>query len=334
MTMTMSTDVTVKLDDRVRLISAVLALTSFPDTVQAKRPHGTHIHARMTRKNLAEHSQHPAVLDLEMLLAKGAPLEAIYTLALLVRLDEGKLTTKAPAWLPPDWAAHLVDFYQTSGVIAWWQNDADSWMRATEEATQMFGAVQFKPFLSKFLGDFPERLTFIPNISYPTERELALKFGGEYICIVPPRIAWGESPPWPFNEDPAHIYRALLASTGHMMMLNFLREHESEISLEGKKPLPLTDQFMSMNPTWAEQFTYLFVASAVAMFLEDHYNRKEADAFILMERRVTGLEVLPAAITVYRRYLREVEEGNYKNILDAIPTFSRQLRVAHRMIKL
>ena len=105
MTMTMSTDVTVKLDDRVRLISAVLALTSFPDTVQAKRPHGTHIHARMTRKNLAEHSQHPAVLDLEMLLAKGAPLEAIYTLALLVRLDEGKLTTKAPAWLPPGAAA-------------------------------------------------------------------------------------------------------------------------------------------------------------------------------------------------------------------------------------
>ena len=39
-------DVRVKLDDRVRLLGAVLAATDYPEQMQRVKPHGTHAHAR------------------------------------------------------------------------------------------------------------------------------------------------------------------------------------------------------------------------------------------------------------------------------------------------
>ncbi len=333
MTTTPTSDVLVRIDDRLRLMSAVLSLTRYAEEERARRGQGTHPHSRHTRKALLDHADHPAVRALQTLLDRGAPLEAIFTLALTLRLDDTPID-KPPSWMPPNWDADLRDFYRLPDLRKLWLMEGESWLSAEDQAVRALASRQFKPFLSAFVGDFPETLVLAPNISYPTEREMALRANGEIVCFVPPRTAWGESPPWPFDEDPAHVYRAVIATAGQMLMLAFLRTHAASISLEGQKPLPLTDEFMGKNPTWAEQFTYLFVTSAVAIFLEDHVSRKEAEAYVLMERRVTGLEVLPAAITVYRRYLREVSEGKYPHILDFIPLFSRQLRVAHRVSKL
>lgn len=59
---------TVRLDDRVRLISAVLAATNYPDKSQARRKHGTHAHARATRKWLIDFMSHPAIHAAQVLL--------------------------------------------------------------------------------------------------------------------------------------------------------------------------------------------------------------------------------------------------------------------------
>ncbi|MBK8024152.1 MAG: hypothetical protein IPK19_22645 [Chloroflexi bacterium] len=327
------TDVTVLLDDRLRLISAVLALTDYPDQEKARHGHGSHLHARNTRKQLAEHSGHPAVADMQSLLNLGAPLDVIFTLALLLDAETGAID-RPPNWLPAHWGPNLSDFYLNTAVRPFWQKEEEYWLRAVDEAARALEGKQFKPFLELFVGAFPEQLVFVPNISYPTVGELGLRLGGSIVLLVPPRIAWGESPPWPYDEDPAHVYRAVIATAGQMLMMDFLRANAANISLEGQKPLPLNDAFMKNNPTWAEQFTYLFVTSAVAIFLEDHASKQEADAHVLMERRVTGLDVLPAAIQIYRRYLREVRDGKYSNILDFIPHFSRQLRITHRVGKM
>ncbi|MBZ0288207.1 MAG: hypothetical protein K8I30_11380, partial [Anaerolineae bacterium] len=59
--MTNQPDVVVRLDDRIRLMSALLAATNWPDKSQERQPHGTHAHARATRKYLAEWIKHDAV---------------------------------------------------------------------------------------------------------------------------------------------------------------------------------------------------------------------------------------------------------------------------------
>ena len=67
-------DVSVRLEDRIRLMSAVLAATDWPDKVHERKPHGTHLHARATRKHLHDFRTHEAVQAMQGLLNQGAPL--------------------------------------------------------------------------------------------------------------------------------------------------------------------------------------------------------------------------------------------------------------------
>ncbi len=328
-----SSDICVTLDDRVRLMSAALAATRYPEQAQARRPHGTHAHARATHRRMIDFADHDAIRSLQTLLDQGAPLEALFTLAFTLHLPDGRVE-KPPRWMPPHWDEQLNRFYEDSGLANWWLADSVVWEKCLDDSQRVFEKVQLKAFLQPFLGEIEERLLFIPNISYPTDQELGLRIGGDLVCIVPPRLAWGDSPPWPFDEDPAHVYRAVLVQVGHMLMVAYLRRHAEQIAVISKTPLPVTDQFRTLYPTWVEQFANLFVAGAVAIYLEDHVSSAEANAYVLMERKLHGLEVLPGVINVFRHYLRELDAGHYTNLLDLLPNFSRRLKIANRIVTL
>ena len=198
----------------------------------------------------------------------------------------------------------------------------------------MFANVNFKPFLQPYLGEIKEQLIFIPNISYPTDQELGLRLGSDLVCIVPPRLAWGDSPPWPYDEDPAHIYRSALAQFGRMLMVALpapnIRSHRRNRADTAARQRPVQGALSHLGGAVRN----LFVAGAVAIYLEDHVSMAEANAYVLMERKVHGLEVLPGVISVFRRYMKEVERGRYKTLLDLLPQFARQLRVANRIVSL
>lgn len=326
-------DVTVRLDDRVRLMSAVLAATDWPDKSQERQPHGTHAHSRATRKYLDPHKNHPAVQGMQSLLNQGAPIEAIYTFALQMNWPKMELT-EAPRWMPPRWNEHIREFYETANLAKWWKDEDTPWQNSYNESQKMFKDVAFKPFLKQFIGDVTEALIFIPNISFPTEMEVGVRLNGELICVAPPRLAWGDSPPWPFDEDRAYIHRSALAQYGRLLILDFLRTHTKEVAPIAETPLPVSDQFRARYPTWQEQFTNLFVAAACALYLETHMNKKEADAYILMERKTQGMTILPGMVSVMRRYLSEYEAGRYKGLIDFLPVFPKQLRVANRIVTL
>ncbi len=326
-----SSDIGVKLDDRVRLLSAALAATRYPDEAQKRKPHGTHAHARMTRKLVAPHADHPAITALQTMLDQSAPLETLFTLALV--MHDGKID-KPPRWMPPHWDDQLNDFYEIGGLDQWWQHEAGAWEKALDDSQRMFEHVQFKAFLQPYLGEIKERLIFIPNISYPTDYEMGLRIGSDLVCIIPPRLAWGESPPWPFDEDPAHIYRSSLAQYARILMTSYLKDHAEQIGDTAQMTLPVTDKYKALYPTWSEQFANLFVMGVVAIYLEDHVSPAEAKSYVLMARKVQGLEVLPGVINVFRHYLRELEAGRYQSMLDLLPNFSRRLKVANRIVTL
>ncbi len=292
----------------------------------------------MTRRILGDFTDHDAVRSLQALLDQGAPLEAIFTLALLLPFPEGKIEYPErwtpPRWMPPQWDEQLLSFYADAKLADWWEIESAVWQKALDEATRMFERVNFKPFFQPYLGDIKERLIFIPNVLYPTDQELGLRVGGDLVCIAPPRLAWGDSSPWPFDEDPAHIYRAAIEQYGFILMDSYLRAHADQIIELAQSPLPVTDHYRTLYPTWAEQFAHLFVAGALAIYLEDHVSQAEASAYVLMERKVRGLEVLPGVISVFRRYNRELESGHYTSLLDLLPNFSRLLKVANRIVTL
>ncbi len=326
-------DVAVHLDDRIRLMSALLAATDLPERSQSRDPHGTHAHARATRKRLAAFSSHPAVVLLQGLLDKNAPLEAMFTL--VTRLSWPSLEANSlPRWSPKDWPALMRDFYLRADLGPWWLSENAAWEDATAQTSRVLATVKLKPFLEPFIGEVKEALVFSPNISYPTDQAIGVRHGHSLMCIAPPRRAWGDNPPWPFDEDAVHVYRAALTQYGRLLMAAYLSKYPDRVNEAAQMALPVGDQIKATYPTWQEQFSYLFVTGAVAIYLQDHVSQAEADAFVLMERKVNGMGLLPGVVSVLRRYLSEREAGRYESLIDFLPIFPRQLRVAKRIVSL
>ena len=140
-------------------MSALLSATNWPEQSQKQQPHGTHAHARATRKFLADHLTHPAVQSLQGLLDQGAPLEAMFTFILCLNWPELELEIDVlPGWVPPRWIMELRDFYKVSGIVEWWEREDAVWKKSREESERMFKDVSFKPFLEPFVG--PGERTF------------------------------------------------------------------------------------------------------------------------------------------------------------------------------
>jgi hypothetical protein len=317
----------VVIDDRVRLMSAVLAATTWPDKAQEVKMHRPHAHARNTTKRVVEYNHHPAVAEAQALLDKHAPLEALYTY--LLKLTWPDLNdVQSPPWVPDQWNYHLRDFYEVTQLAEWWQEEHDEWVKAQQGSETLLQKVDFYEFLKPFVGEVVEQLVFMPNISYPSERSVGMRVGGKLVCIVPPRIAWGDNPPWPFDEDPAHLYQHALSAYARLLMLTYLRQHAQEVAPVAQKPLVVSQAFKDVHPTWGDQFTELFAASAVALFLETSVSKQEAQAYVLMQNKARGLKVLPGAVHVLRRYLHEQADGKYQTFIHYLPSFPSHLRVA------
>jgi hypothetical protein len=333
--MSTQTDVTVRLDDRLRFMSALLSATNWPEESQHKQPHGTHAHARATRKYLSDYLSHPAVQSMQGLLDQGAPLEAMFTFALCLSWPLLELEIDVlPGWVPPRWIMEMRHFREEANLEGWWASEDTVWEKSAAESEKMFKKVAFKPFLEPFVGEVKEDLVFVPNISYPTDQEIGVRVGNELLCVTAPRLAWGDSPPWPFDEDPAHVYRAALSQFGRLLLIKYLRKHSRQLAEATKTPLPVGDQFSAMYPSWEEQFAALWVSAAVAIYLEDYVSQAEAKAYVLMARKAQGMTILPGTISVLRRYLNERQAGRYHDMMEFLPIFPKQLRVAKRIVTL
>jgi hypothetical protein len=110
-------------------------------------------------------------------------------------------------------------------------------------------------------------------------------------------------------------------------MSSYLRKYTTAVAPVAEKPLPVDDPYFESLPTWNDQFTALFVAGAVAIFLEQTINVQEANAYLLMEKKVHGITVLPSVVSVLKRYLNEHKDGRYSQFIDYLPSFSQHLRV-------
>ncbi len=330
-------DVDVRVDNRVRLVSAVLAATNYPESAQKLKPHGTHAHARATRKYLKDHKGHPAAALTQDLLDKGAPLEALFTLALHLDPATMQPAKPLPTWVPADWGSHMADFYQAAQLAQWWESERYVWDKSVTESKKVFNGVNYRDFLRPYFGVVNDRFVFMPNVSYPSGHEVGLRYEGELICITPPPLAWGDSPPWPYDEDTMvmHSYRASLVQFGKILLMTYLRANPDAVEEASKHRLPVNDQFRAQFPGWEDQFSELFVTALVAMYLKEFVSDREFKAFVLMERKVRGMNILPGTVSVIRRFLQEKgKENKYDNLMEFLPIFPKQLRIAKAIVNL
>ncbi|MBN1201538.1 MAG: hypothetical protein JXJ20_06745 [Anaerolineae bacterium] len=323
----------VHIDDRVRLMSAVLSVTNWPEMEQRQRRYRAHVHARMTARGVMPLANHPAVHTLQTLLDQGTPLEAIYTYALSLSWPDLLLEVSLP-WAPLHWDEQLGDFFVQAGLEEWWYEEEGVWARAYEQTAKIVTHIDLYRFFEPFVGGITEQLVLMPNISYPSDSAVGIRLPQELCCIVPPRIALGDNEPWPFDEDAAHVFRAALSQYGRLLMVSYLRQHAATIASVTDMPLLISRKFNQTHPTWSDQFTELFVAGTVALFMEQAISPQEARAYILMENKVHGVKILPSVVRVLKRYLAEYEEGRYKRFADYLPNFPKHLRVARSIVSL
>lgn len=333
----MSQPVKIILDDRLRLLSAALSATNFPQRAQERKRHHAHAYARATMKYLADNGQHQheAVKTLQAMLDKGITLEALF--GVVYRTTAPNLTLEsAPDWLPEGWLSQLSAFQQVADLPTFWGNTqhARAWEDAQTQAREIFtDQVKFREFLTVFFGEIAQTFVFMPNLGYPADAEVGFATADELVCVVPPPLAWGESPPWPYNEatNVGHSYRSALSQYTRLLLQSYLRANADKVAQASQKELPITEQLKAQYPTWEEQFTALFISGAVAIYLEDYYSKAEAQAFAMMEKRARGMVILPATISVLRRYMQE-HGGKFHALADFLNVFPAQLRVAKRIV--
>lgn len=337
--MSTPTPIRVIVDDRIRLLSAALAATSYPQQAQERKRHFAHAHARATLAMLqnSDYTKHPAIVGLQGLLDAGTPLEALYTLVMLMDFP-GLAIQQLPPWAPPKFNEQLWDFYNVTGLKAYWEdeNNKKQWDAAESQAQNAFREVYFQESLEPFIGDIAEEFVFMPNILYPANENVSIRVGNQLIAIIPPPLAWGESIPWPYDEETRlgeHTFPSTLSQYARLLMRSYLLNNSDKVGDASSKDLPVNDQIKAQHPTWEAQFTVLFMSAIVAIYLEDFMSETEARGYMVMEKKVRNMTILPGTVSVLRRFLQE--KGNrYETLADFLTVFPIQLKVARRIVTL
>lgn len=326
--------VTVQIDDRIRLLSAVLAMTTWPEQEQDRYPHGVHAHAKATREYLAEDEYHPAVLAMQELMESGLSLDAIFSYAACLNWPGLRARGGVPEWAPRQWAAQLRDFMHRTRLRDFWEQEASVWEQAAEQARRALTGGDPLGLLSRFFGPLNAGMVFQPNLCYPSSQAIGFRWGKRLVAICPPRVAWGNNPPWPYDDAPAETYQEAFGVYTRVLLHEHLEQHPEETEQARRVKLPVPNTFRALYPEWFDQFAVLFISGVTALFLEQTFGKPEADAYIMMAHKAHRFEVLPSVVEVLRRYLEDQARGKYSVFAEYMPTFCTGLRVTEKLKKL
>jgi hypothetical protein len=145
--------ITIRIDDRIRLLSTLLALTTWPEQEQAFHPHGVHAHAKAVRTALATAEEHPAVLTMQELMETKYDLGTLFSYSACLSLPGFRArSADIPAWAPDDWAIQLRDFAHAYRVRDVWEKDKNAWKEAEAQARRALEGHDPLPLLGQFFG--------------------------------------------------------------------------------------------------------------------------------------------------------------------------------------
>jgi hypothetical protein len=322
----------VQVDDRIRLMAALLSMTTWPFQEQDRQPHDVHAHAKATRLYLKDAEEHPAVLTMQELMEAGRSLDELFCYGTCLTWPNVRARgTDAPEWAPREWSAQIRDFTYSTRIRDLWERDKAAWDAAEEQVRRALSGGDPSAFLARFFGPTDVELVFQPNLAFPTDRALVLQRPDEVICVCPPRIAWGHNPPWPFDDDPANTYADAMLKYAAVFLREYLARHPRETAAIQSAKLPVPNTFRARHPEWLDRFAVLFTNGLAAIFLEETFGEKEAASFVLMAHKEHGFEVLESVVDVLRRFLEGHKQGKYEEFADYMPVFPRTLNIAVSM---
>lgn len=247
-------EVQVGVKDRMRLVTAVLAASHWPQMEQKIRTHAVHPHAKEIQRFVQPYQTHPAVVLTNELLAQHVPVEDLFTAALRSSWPDLRPFERLPGPLMDGrWVMQLEAFLRDTGISErFWSRHHAVWEEAKNQLCAIFAGIELPQLLVKVVQKpLPQQIMVIPNLGFPALSTLVAETGQNMYVIVPPLLAVGESPPWPYHEDPpavlVNVWQALLT---HLMGEQWAAQEQAK--LHG-----LTVLFLETAVDEAEAMSYM-----------------------------------------------------------------------------
>jgi hypothetical protein len=280
----MMSDITILIDDRARLVTAVLAASRWPQLEQAQLTHAVHPHAKQTQQFVQRVAAHRAVTAVNEALSADTPPDHFFSTAL--RADWGSFIVREPlpgndSFAAAAWLKTLPDFGEKSGLAVFWAGHQAAWEEAKSDLQAIFYDSQIGRFLAHLRRQPLSRtIHLMPNIVYPALQPILAETATAVYLLLPPPKAVGESPPWPYDEDPGWV----LDRTCQTLMDYFLADILHQFNSEQQR---------------------LLKYAATALFLEEAIDEAEAMSYQIRAKKQHNLPRLPLAIKELRQWMAQ-----------------------------
>ncbi len=275
------TTMTITIDDRARLVMAVLAASDWPNEEQKQLTHAVHPHAKQTRHFVQKYKYHEAVRGVNQALLNGVTVAELFSTAMRCAWPTFEPLEPLPHLLKIErWARSLADFeHDTNIVESFWQKHTDDWQTAVAALTAIFHGGQTTAFLKKLTRSaIGPQLVIMPNLVYPALTPVLASNQDAIYLLLPPLKAVGESPPWPYDEDPAQV----VATTCQELAVRLMADHLAALDKGHRE---------------------LFRHAATTLCLEAHFDAAEAQAYLLRAKKEHHLPDLPWVVERLLLYL-------------------------------
>lgn len=276
---------TITIDERLRLVTAVLSASNWPIEEQYQQPHAVHAQAKQVAHFGRSFSTHPAVNGANQALLNGVELADLFSAALRCTWPDFTPTAELPRVLKiKEWVQSLADFAQKTAIArGFWPQHTAVWQEAQSALEKIFANNSLLTSLAQLgMGHLETAVTLMPNLVFPALSPVVATTDHALTLLLPPPKAVGESPPWPYDEDPGWV----VATVAEQLVPHLL-------------PTALAQLADTPKPT----AIYLAVAHCLAQLLDDF----EAQSYLLRAKKAHHLPQLPA---LFARLQEEIDGGN------------------------
>ena len=273
------------IDERLRLVTAVLAASNWPTEEQNQLAHAVHSQAKQVRQFVHPFTSHPAVSGVNEALLNGVDLADLFSAALRCTWPDFTPTAELPHVLKiKEWVHSLADFaLETSIVTHFWAQHAAVWQEAQSTLQKIFRNGDLLAALGQLgEGQHDTAVSLMPNLVFPALTPISAIKKGALTLLLPPPKAVGESPPWPFSEDPGWVVAA---------------------AAEQLAPHLLAEELARLDAAQRHVAVQLAAAHCLAQLLDNF----EAQSYLLRAKKEHNLPQLPA---LFAQLQAEVEAGN------------------------
>jgi hypothetical protein len=276
----------VSIDDRIRLVTAVLAASEWPEEEQKQLTHAVHPHAKRTRHHLQSMQSHTAVYTLNQALSNGVSLDDLFSAAIRTQWPDFTTSEPMPKLLQiENWTVALGSFVEDTDLVStFWPEHQAIWDKAAAELQDILKDSPLHSFLESITSHpISHKIIVMPTLVYPALKPVLATTATQLMLVLPPPKAVGESPPWPYSEDPGWVIARISERLLIYLMADILGKRDARQQA-------------------------LFVRAAMTLCLEQCIDEFEARAFLVRSKKEFNLPELPDAVDNLRDYLASPNE--------------------------